>query len=414
MKIVGIIAEYNPFHRGHQFQIEQAKKLTKADYVVVVMSGNFIQRGTPAILHKYARTEMALSHGVDVIFELPVCYATASAEYFAYGAVSLFDQLGAIDYLCFGSECGDLSILTKIADLLLTEPISYQEALKLYLKEGYTFPKARTQALCKLMQGCLEGFCDIETILSSPNNILGIEYIKAIKKRQSNIIPITIKREGASYHSNNIAEPYCSATAIRKHLVDPGSCKLTSFSDLPLATNRFITAQYGKVFPIVEEDFSVLLYHQLLQHADELTNYFDVPIDLAHRIRNLLTPSLSFLEFAQALKTKQLTQTRINRALLHILLGITTTYMNESLLSQTSYARILGFVTNSSEVLRKLKSASVLPMITKVADAKNLLEPTQYSMLLHDINATHLYHQVIYSKFKFSIPDEYTMGPILR
>jgi cytidyltransferase-like protein len=412
MKIVGIIAEYNPFHRGHQYQIEQAKKLTGADYVVVVMSGNYVQRGTPAILHKYARTEMALSHGADVVFELPACYATASAEYFAYGAVSLLNQLGAIDYLCFGSECGEISVLTKIADLLLSKPASYQEALKLYLKEGITFPRARTKALSKLMQDCSQDSSYIETVLSSPNNILGIEYIKAIKNYQSNIIPMTIKREGASYHSDNVEEPYASATAIRRHLVNSDSSNLTSYFDLPFATDRLLSTQYGKVYPIIEDDFSILLYHQLIQHIDELTNYFDVPSDLTHRIQNLLTPSISFSEFAKGLKTKQLTLTRINRALLHILLGITTSSMNEFLLSQTSYARILGFVTNSSEVLRKLKTSSTLPIITKVADAKGLLTPMAYSLLLQDINVTHLYHQVIYSKFGCQIPDEYTMGPI--
>jgi cytidyltransferase-like protein len=412
MKIVGIIAEYNPFHNGHQYQIEQAKKITNADYVIVVMSGNFVQRGTPAILHKYARTEMALSHGADVVFELPVCYATASAEYFAFGAVTLLDQLGAIDYLCFGSECGDTASLTQIADFLLEEPAEYQNALKLYQKEGLTFPEARTKAVCKHLQKEQENADNIKNILSSPNNILGIEYIKAIKRCGSKMIPITIKREGAGYHSDDIAESFASATAIRKQLNQQEVNLSSVLSKLPLSTNRLLTKHYDKTSPITEDDFSSLLYYQLVQQSQDLTKYFDVSTDLANRIQNLISPSLSFTSFAETLKTKQITQTRINRALLHILLGITTPCMQENVKDHITYARILGFVTNSSEVLRKLKEVSSLPIITKVADAKHQLSPRAYDMLYQEINATHLYHQIIYSKFKTTMNSEFTMGPI--
>lgn len=412
MKIVGIIAEYNPFHLGHQYQIEQAKRLTGADYVISVMSGNYVQRGTPAFLHKYARTEMALSHGVDVVLELPVCYATASAEYFAYGAVSLFHQLGCIDYLCFGSECGDLAILTQIADLLLTEPTSYRDNLKLYQKEGATFPEARTKALCEYLKGSLNDLDLIQSILSSPNNILGIEYIKALKKCKSPIEPITIKREGASYHSDHITEPFASATAIRKHLTNQDMKPMLSLTDLPTATKRILTKDYKNTYPIIADDFSSVLYYQLLLNLNHLTDYFDVTSDLANRIQNLLTPALTFSDFAQILKTKQFTQTRINRALLHILLGITTSNLKDFVSNNTSYARILGFTADSNGVLKDLKRYSAIPMITKVADAKNTLKPMEYSMLQQEINATHLYHQVMYTKFHTSIPNEYTMGPI--
>lgn len=412
MKTVGIIAEYNPFHNGHQYQIEQAKKLTNADYVIVVMSGNYVQRGTPAVLHKYARTEMALSHGADLVFELPVCYATASAEYFAFGAVTLLEQLGAIDYLCFGSESGDITSLTQIADFLLEEPADYQDALKLYQKEGFTFPEARTKAVCKCLQKNKENANNIKNILSSPNNILGIEYIKAIKRCGGNMIPITVKREGASYHSVNIADPYASATAIRKQLISNKANLSDVLSNLPLSTKLLLSKHLDQTSPITEDDFSTLLYYQLQQHSDTLSNYFDVSIDLANRIQNLITPSLKFSSFAELLKTKQLTQTRINRALLHILLGITSSLMEENVKNHVAYARILGFVTNSSPVIRKMKDVSSLPIITKVADAKNQLSPSAYDMLCQEIKASHLYHQIIYSKYKSTLNNEYTMGPI--
>lgn len=412
MKIVAIIAEYNPFHKGHQYQIEQAKKLTNADYIVVVMSGNYVQRGTPAILHKYARTEMALSHGVDVVFELPVSYATASAEYFAFGAVSLLEQLGAIDYLCFGSECGDITSLTQIADFLLEEPAEYQHLLKLYQKDGLTFPEARTKAICKSLHKEQENVDNIKNILSSPNNILGIEYIKAIKRCGGKMIPITVKREGAAYHSENIAEPFASATAIRKQLINKEMDLSIVLSDLPLSTNRLLTKHLDKSSPITEDDFSTLLYYQLVQHSHELAKYFDVSSDLANRIQNLLTPTLSFSSFAERLKTKQMTQTRINRALLHILLRITSKAMKDNMKEQVVYARILGFQSSSSQVLRQLKVVSPIPIITKVADAKKQLSPRAYAMLCQEISATHLYHQVIYSKYKTLLNSEFTMGPI--
>lgn len=412
MKTVGIIAEYNPFHLGHQFQIEKAKQLTGADYVIIVMSGNYVQRGTPAILHKYSRTEMALFHGVDLVLELPVCYATASAEYFAYGAISMFHQLGCIDYLCFGSECGDISVLTQIAEVLSTEPISYQENLKIYLKEGCSFPEARTKALCKHLHGDFKDLEMLQNVLSSPNNILGIEYMKAIKKCKSNIKPITVKREGASYHSDNISETFASATAIRKHLTSIEEKNSINFPDLPSATKSILAKEFLKTYPIIEDDFSTLLFYQLLQNSSHLADYFDVTSDLAHRIQNLLEPSLSFQAFAQILKTKQLTLTRINRALLHILLGITTLTMEDYLTNSTSYARILGLKTESSNVVNKLKRNSSIPIITKMADAKNLLNSKEYSMLQLEINASHLYNQVVYSKYKTKIKDEYIMGPI--
>ena len=182
MKITGIIAEYNPFHNGHLYQIKKARELTGADYIIVVMSGNLTQRGTPALIDKYSRSKMALMGGADLVIELPACYATASAEYFAMGAISILNQLGCVDSICFGSENGDITMLTKIANALVHESEDFIQALKTKLKNGDTYPVARNAALAET----INGFTSFDTILGFPNNILGIEYIKGKLKKVSN------------------------------------------------------------------------------------------------------------------------------------------------------------------------------------------------------------------------------------
>ncbi len=200
LKINGIIAEYNPFHSGHKYQLEESLRLTGAYHTVVVMSGNFVQRGAPALLDKYARAEAALRCGADLVLELPVLYAAASAEYFAAGAVALLDSLGAVTHLCFGSECGDIGQLCRIAHAFSEEPEDYRAALKSFLKEGDSYPGARARALALTRPSDLPE--NWEEILSSPNNILGIEYIRALQRLGSQIQPVTVKRLGAGYHDS--------------------------------------------------------------------------------------------------------------------------------------------------------------------------------------------------------------------
>ena len=189
MKIVGLITEYNPFHNGHLYHIEKAKEITGADSVIVVMSGNYVQRGAPAIMPKHLRAEVALEAGVDVLMELPVCYATGSAEYFAAGAISLFERLGCVDSICFGSECGDYGLLARVAHILADEPEGYRQALKDLLKSGMSFPLARQKALKDYLEDD-----SLDSVLEQPNNILGIEYIKALYQRKSPMKSYTIKR----------------------------------------------------------------------------------------------------------------------------------------------------------------------------------------------------------------------------
>ena len=217
MKTAGIIAEYNPFHTGHEYQINYIKEKLRTDYVVIAMSGDFVQRGTPALFSKYVRAEMALRSGADLVLELPVSISSASAELFARGGVQLLDGLGVTDILCFGSECGDTDALMELAKILANEPEDFQTALRRNLKNGMTFPKARSMALSAVFPESEK----YQQLLSSPNNILGIEYCKAILRENSSISPVSIKREGNDYHENTLSENHFpSASAIRNAILD--------------------------------------------------------------------------------------------------------------------------------------------------------------------------------------------------
>ena len=229
MKIVGLIAEYNPFHNGHEYHIQKAKEVTGADTVIVVMSGNFVQRGAPAIMPKHLRAKVALKSGASLVLELPVCFATGSAEYFAQGAVALLDSLGCVDALCFGSECGDIQPLTRIAEVLSDEPEEYRALLRASLKEGLPFPSARERALQDYLHDPA-----LSRILASPNNTLGVEYIKALIRQDSTIRPYTILRKDSRYHADTLepAGNFSSATAIRRLLLFSGS-SLRTVEDTP-------------------------------------------------------------------------------------------------------------------------------------------------------------------------------------
>lgn len=413
MKIVGLITEYNPFHNGHLYHIQETKRITGADYVVVVMSGNFVQRGAPALIDKYHRTKMALSCGADIVLELPVCYSTASAEFFALGAVSLLDKLGIIDYLCFGSECGSVSELQTAAELLLDEPPRYKELLNQFIKSGKTYPAARMEAIKTILPAMGE------SLLSSPNNILGIEYIKALLRFHSPIKPVTITRITADYHSQNLTSltenTISSATAIRKALQE------NRFQDylihqVPEPVYKIMEENYQKTYPIFDEDFSLLLNYKLLTETREsLTRYTDITPDLANRIYETAFFHLTFPELAQAIKSRQWTLTRINRGLIHLLLNLYSDqfhHYNET--GYTQYARLLGFRKTSSHLIRIIADNETIPVITKVADAKLKLSQTALAMFKEDITSAHLYNQVVFHKYGTVLKDEYTHGVIIQ
>lgn len=394
MKTVGLITEYNPFHNGHAYHIEKAKMLTGADRVIVVMSGDFVQRGAPAVMPKHLRAESALLSGASLIIELPVCFATGSAEYFAQGSISLLNQLGCIDSICFGSECGDLHLLKEIAQILADEPIEYQTALKQALKEGASFPAARQEALNIYSDKYSE-------ILASPNNILGIEYLKALAKIHSKMEPFTIKRIGAGYHDMDIDGQFSSATAIRSDIYQLADVN-SSFESLPLthiqtqvpsSCHELMKKNYQTRYPVKADDFSLLLKAKLLSEtAGSLSHYLDMSPELANRILRLRNDYLSFEQFCDLLKTKELTRSRISRSFIHVLLGITNDWLT-AMKAPAPYARILGFRRDHADLLGILKRTSDIPLITSPARA--VLADTAYQMLELDIYASDLYESVI-------------------
>ena len=420
MKIVGLITEYNPFHNGHQYHIEQAKKLTGADAAIVVMSGDYVQRGIPAVMPKRLRAEMALKNGAAAVFELPVCYATGSAELFATGAVSLLDQLGVVDYLCFGSECNDLQGLRAIANILCEEPAEYRYLLQTSLKKGLSFPASRQEALGNIMKSA-----DCSFLLNDPNNILGVEYLKALRRLGSNIIPYTLKRQGSHYHDQELRTTYSSASAIRSLLAYSDSIDVNfqnvsaGFSSVsgelanqvPVSCLDLLKENHHISYPICEQDFSLLLKYKLLNKTPEkLQHYADVSEELANRIHAKMNDFFDYRQFCELLKTREVTQTRINRALLHIMLGIKKKDIHAYIHSDYHcYAHLLGFRKDSEQVVSAISKAGKIPLMTKLYK-QDKLSQTGLRMLTQDILASNLYNSVITEKFRTPFKNEYNQG----
>ena len=401
MKIVGLITEYNPFHAGHLYHMQRARELTGADYCVVLMSGSFVQRGEPAIFDKYRRTKAALLAGADLVLEMPVAFSTASAHEFAAYGVALLSAIG-VDAVVFGSECGQIEFLKQAASALNHESAEFQERLRRGLKAGLTYPQARAKAL--------EMEDTWASVLTSPNNILGIEYLRAAEDLHSPMEFYTISRKGSGYHEDTLADAnFPSASAIRgiirnslskdKDLLD------ILASHLPAVTHP----AYTGAVPVFVDDFSELLNAAVLQ-MQATFSIADLSPELAARLAKPPYFPLSFEERIQALKTRQLTYTRVSRALLHLVLG-----MREEDISRWKdegyalYARILGFRRQSSPLLSCLHKKSSIPLITKMADAAQNLSPSALALLEQEVYASHLY-QTVRMKRSGVFQNEYTEG----
>lgn len=388
MNVTAIISEYNPLHRGHLYHIETARKETNADFIIAIMSGNFVQRGTPAILDKYDRAEAALKSGVDLVLELPTMYATASAEYFALGGVSLANTLGCVTHLSFGSEYGQADKFMTVADLLLNEPEEMKLPLKEALKEGLSYPAARAYAV-KVSHP------ELADLLEDPNNILGVEYCKALLKLKSDITPHTIKRQGQNYHSETTNEGFASATGIRKLLGNNfEQNQKTLESQLSPASYELIK-EFRQQSPLVEDDFSMLLRYKLLtENKAHLTEYFGVTKELSNRIYKHLHEFEIFSSFAELLKSKNITRTAINRALLHILLGVKTADVQAvTKRGCVDYIRVLGFRKEASGLLKSFSDLPEIPMITNLSAAPVLCETDIRADQIYQLGASHKYNK---------------------
>lgn len=412
IKTAGIIAEYNPFHNGHQYQIEEIRRQTGADFVIAAMSGDFVQRGEPAIFDKYTRTRMALCGGADLVVELPALFATSSAEDFAACGVSLLGSLGT-DFLCFGSESGNLIHLQKAAEILSEESAIWQPLLQTYLKQGETYPSARSLAVAELT-----GDPGLSTLLAAPNNILSVEYLKALKQQGSSMIPVTIRRRGCGYHDTECSVPYASASAIR--LLLSQSAVLESAETLrmqiPPAVFEALLEEGALAKPVFADDLSELLQFRLLSavhRQEDLSRFLDFSSELAARLTRQVLHFAPFSEQILQLKTKGYTYTRVSRALLHLLLDITKEQSSQAKgLGYAPYARILGFKKSAGPLLSHLRRQSRIPLITKTADAKKLLSPEALKVLETDFYVSHVYQSLLASRGRL-IRNEYTKSVIV-
>lgn len=423
MKNIGIIAEYNPFHNGHQYQIQEIRHLFSDKKILVIMSGNFVQRGEPAVFNKYLRTKCAIHAGADIVFELPCMFATASAEHFARAAVLSLAATNAVDTLCFGAESDQYELFYRIADLLIEEPQAYQNILKQHLKSGLSYPKARALASSEYLQDE-----DCQNLLRQPNNILGIEYIKTIRKYHLDINPCIVKRKGCEYHDLSLETPFSSASALRNKIKDQSlqfsghdSQSETQYSPLsglsdyiPAACCQILQrSEYAK--PLFLSDFYPFLQYALWQHKSDYTKYFEVTGEISNRLSRLLQYPVHIEELLGYLSGKNYTNTRIQRALLNILLkNKKENMLNAIHTGYASYLRILGFRSQASHILKEIKQTGTIPLINKTADAQKILTPEIYRYFQQDIHSSTLYNLAFSCKYAVTTPSEYKQPVIIE
>lgn len=387
-KTVGIIAEYNPFHNGHLYHLQKAKEEANADYCIAVISGNFTQRGDTSIVNKWAKAYMAICGGADLVIELPTIYSVSSAENFANGAIKILDSLKIVDSFAFGAEANDIATLNNIANVLYEEPRGYTSILNHELQKGISYPTARENALMMYLN-------DIKryaNILSSPNNILAIEYLKALKVQKSNLKPIMIKRQKVYYNENHIIDNFASATGIRELLRKKEYSKLKKV--VPKSTYQILGQQNqkGELIPGLEKYEKEIIYTLRKMPASEIANLPDVSEGLENAIKNAANNYNNLTDLINSIKSKRYTQTRIQRILIYALLGINKKTMNTSK-KVTPYVRVLGFNQNGRKLLSEITMRNPkINMITSVKKYMNQNKDKQLAEILDlDILATNVY-----------------------
>lgn len=414
MLVQGIVAEYNPFHNGHLHHIRASQEITGADATVIVMSGTYVQRGEPAIFSKLARTEMALCNGVDLVLELPFAFSCASAETFAYGAVSTLEATGIVDSLTFGSESGRLSSLSPVADFLIEEPEVYRHALHAYLNQGLSYPVARQTALKDTFPSTHpEQAIDAHKLLASPNNILAVEYLKALRFFHSTIAPITIKRKGSGYHDLHMDDALPSASAIRASLFNRESTKgIADFVqrkpknipglknddepniepntepneliqgipyDVMVIIQREMDAGRGPVFSEVYTN--ILLQRLRCTAPEDLTGLPWMETGLEYRLIAAAQKAETMDELLSAVASSRYPKTRIQRICTAAIIGMTASLQKS--LSMTGYAqyiRVLGFSSKGQSLLSEMRKKAKLPII-----GKSSLWGTYENPLIHEL-----------------------------
>ena len=405
-RIVGIIAEYNPFHNGHIYHIQNTKEQTGADFVVAIMTGNFTQRGNTSVVNKWEKTKMAIMGGADLVIELPTIYAISSAENFANGAVKLLDTLGFVDTISFGMEAKDISTLNNIANVLFNEPPEYLAVLKHELQNGASFPKARDNALMMYLN-------DIKryaNVLNGSNNILAIEYLKALKEQKSPLIPMGIRREKVYYNSTKIIDEYASATGIRNLLLRnqiEEVRKVVPPFTFSILMNNLRAGTYA--LDITSYNYEII-YKLRNMSLKEIANLPDVTEGLENLIKDMANKTNNLITLINGIKSKRYTQTRIQRILLYALLGITKKDMELSK-KTIPYVRVLGCSNNGKILLSQInKRAKVITSLKKFEDNNKNKKITKFLEL--DKRATDIYTLGYKNNSKAGL--DYTKGLILQ
>ncbi len=387
-RVVGIVAEYNPFHNGHMYHLNQAKEKSGAQYSIAIISGNFVQRGNTSIVNKWKKTEMALLGGVDLVIELPTIYSVASAEGFSLGAMKIFDSLKIVDAISFGTETDDFAALNNISSIICEEPKEYKEILSKELKKGLSFPKARENALMLY----LDDNKRYANILNSPNNILAIEYLKSLKGLKSTIEPFPIKREKVYYSDNKIVDDFASATAIRDLISNNHFSEVRKV--VPKTTYEILSkeAELGNIILDISYYEKQIIYNLRKMTIEEIANLPDVNEGLENSLKNAACFTNDITSLIDIVKTRRYTQTRLHRILVCCLLGITK--KDVALAKRTiPYVRILGFNEQGKELISRIKKTNPkLPLITSVKKFKDMNTNKSYNRLLDiDIFATDIY-----------------------
>ena len=398
-KVLGIVAEYNPFHNGHKYQIEEAKRQTGAEFVIAIISGNFTQRGDTALVNKWTRTQMALLNGVDIVLELPLIYSISSAENFADGAIKILSSLKIVDTLVFGTETTDDAALNNIANVLYAEPKEYKFLFDREIGKGNSFPVAREQALMKYLNDEKR----YTGILNGPNNILAIEYLKALKRQRSDIAPLLIPRKKTGYYDEKIREDFASSTAIRNLICKGNFLEIRKV--VPKTTYALIANEIkrGNIIPDISKYEKEIIYRLRTMSTTEIADLPDVSEGLENKIKEAVNSCNNIRALLKHLDSKRYTQSRIQRILLYALFGITKKQMADSKKILSPYTRVLGCSEHGKEMISD--NCHKNPRIQIVTSVKkymlNSSNKTLKEMLEQDIMATNIY-TLGYTKTSFA------------
>lgn len=397
MNNIGIIAEYNPFHNGHLYHLEETKRLGQADNVIAVMSGDFTQRGEPAIYNKWVRAEMAVNNGVDLVIELPFVFACNNAEYFASGSMGILNSLGCISHFSFGSESGAISPLRQAAALLVNESTGFKDALKEFLNQGMSYPRARYEALKKT-----EGK-DVADVVRQPNNILAVEYLKQWLLNGYQMKPITVKRSGRGYHDKEVGETFSSATAIRKAIRQKNGMAAVRPS-VPEETYRIMNMT--EHIPVTDSEglFHLMMYKILTSANEQLSEILSAGEGLENSLKKSIIKSRSAKDIVEQTLSKRYTETRINRLLIHTLASLTKEDFFRLIADPPLYARVLGFSDKGAGLIRHIKKTgcSSIPIISNINKEIMPGDPST-DLLKYDILSADIYNLAHFNNiYKYS------------